>query len=312
MRSVVARYSSIAALLCGLTLGCAVQYPAVWIEATQDMTLPASDLESLRIDTHNGRINLEGQEGTDQIQVTVTKRAGGLTLSDAQQCMDAVEVFAQREGSTQCLGWRWNTIRRATWGADVSFAVVLPGQFDCCANTHNGAIVSEGVRGKCQFVTHNGRIEAGGLGGDVDLRTYNGPIVARGSAKDVTTVSHNGRIEVHGFDGDAHIETYNGAVVAQGRAGQIRLISHNGPIEADLRGSENPGGAITTHNGAVKVLLDDSANATLRVGTHNGRITTDIPLQDAVLDRSVVTGHIGQGGELLEINTYNGSITLTD
>ncbi|UCG32249.1 MAG: DUF4097 family beta strand repeat protein [Phycisphaerales bacterium] len=311
MRLVVARSSSIAALLCGLTLGCAVQYPVVWIEATQDMTLPASDLEGLRVETHNGRIALEGREETDQIQVTVTKRAGGLTLPDAEECMDAVEVFARREGPTQRLGWRWNIIRRHTWGADVSFAVVLPGEFDCRASTHNGAIVSEQVRGNCHFVTHNGRIEAEGVQGDVHVRTHNGSIVANGSAKDVTAISHNGRIQVRGFDGDAHLETHNGAVVAQGRARQIRVISHSGPVEADLRGSVSLGGAITTHNGAVKVLLNDSTNATIRVGTYNGSVTTDIPLQDAVVKRSVVTGHIGEGGDLLEIATHNGAITLT-
>ena len=101
MRSVIARFSIIAALLCGLTIGCAVQYPVVWIEASQEMTLPAADLEGLRVETHNGRITLEGREETDQIQVTVTKRAGGLTLPDAEECMEAVEVFARREGSTQ-------------------------------------------------------------------------------------------------------------------------------------------------------------------------------------------------------------------
>lgn len=312
MRSATAKYFAITVLVCGLTLGCTVQYPLVWIEATQEMTLPASDLEKLRVDTHNGRISLEGREDAGQIQVTVTKRAGGLTLPDAKKCMEAVEVVSRREGSTQRLGWRWSTVRQPTWGADVGFAVVLPGQFECRASTHNGSIVSDDVRGDCRFVTHNGRVEAEGFEGDIHLSTHNGAVVARGNAKDVTAISYNGRIEVHGFDGNAHLETHNGAVVAQGSARRIRVVSHNGPIEADLRRSESLSGSITAYNGAVKVLLDDSVNATVRVGTHHGRITTNIPLQDAVLKRSVVTGHIGQGGDLLEITTHNGAITLTD
>ena len=275
------------------TLGCIYCGPLVWTETTEDMTLPIAATDTLQVETHNGRITLDGKEGAADLRVLVKKRAGGLSLADAEACMEAIDVFARQAGSTRQLGWRWKTLRQPHWGTRISFEVTLPKEFNSKVTTHNGGVNLAGLDGSCEACSHNGAVQAHGLRGGCRL------------------VTHNGRVEAQDLAGDVHLETHNGGVVASGGPGKITLISHNGPVQADLRTSQSLGGSITTHNGGVKVRLGPSTNTVLRCSTHRGALNATIPLQDATIKRSVLQGRVGAGGDLLAISTHNGSVTVT-
>ena len=265
----------VALLAAGLLPGCVGFSPLVWVESQEHLELSATELDALAVVTHNGRVEVGPAKGaSDQITVEVTKRAGGLTLGDAQACMDALVITTDKEGSTQKLGWEYEGIRHASWGAQVSFEITMPPELTLKAKSHNG------------------RIEASGLNGDCDLETHNGRIEARTTSKRFYAETHNGRINVTA----APVE--------------IHLLSHNGGITAELDCPGDLSGVITTHNGGISVQLGERAKTNLTCRTHNGRVRYHGTMSELTASRTRLSGRIGESDATLEIVTHNGSIDV--
>ena len=267
--------AAVAALAVGLLSGCVGLSPVVWIESQENLELPAADVETLAVLTHNGRVKVGPAKGdADQIAVEVTKRAGGLTLGDAQACMDALVITTDKQGLTQKLGWKYDGIRRANWGAQVSFEITMPPDLALQAASHNGRIEVTDLRGDCKLETHNGRIQA------------------HTTSERFSAETHNGRINI------------SAAPI------QIRLVSHNGEITADLASPGDLSGIITTHNGGINVRLGDQAKTNLTCCTHNGRVRYHGTMSELTASRTRLTGRIGESDATLEIVTHNGSIDV--
>ena len=267
--------AAVVALAVGLLPGCVSFSPLVWTESQEFHQISTAGVETLAVLTHNGRVEVTAaKEGSDIITVTVNKRAGGLTLADAQACMDALTITKDRDGSTQKLGWKYDGIRRANWGAQVSFQIPMPPDLALHATSHNGRIEVSGLRGDCTLETHNGRIEA------------------HTTSKRFSAKTHNGRINVSA----APIE--------------IHLVSHNGGITADLASPGDLSGIITTHNGGINVRLSDLAKTNLTCCTHNGRVRYHGTMSELTVSRTRLSGRIGESDATLDIVTHNGSIDV--
>jgi len=124
-------------------------------------------------------------------------------------------------------------------------------------------------------------------------RTVNGGIKARGIGADAEAHTVNGGVEVEAA-GTARAETVNGGITARfGRA--------------DWTGALN----LRTVNGGIDVFLPPSTAADVKAATVNGDIETDFPLTvTGKIGRRRLSGSIGGGGRLLELETVNGGIEL--
>lgn len=268
---------------------------AVWTEpVTQQIAIDTVDLKALEVRTHNGSISFDAQpEGMTEAYVTVTKKAGGRTRGDAEAAFEALDVYVEPAGSgTQRIGWRWKGIKRANWGARVSFDIKAPGEIRFEGRTHNGPVEIAGVTGGVRVETHNGRVEVDGVSGDVWLKTHNGPVVVTSAEGTLCGRTHNGRV----------VATYTGD--------DITLVTHNGRIVADLSRCGALGGTLTTHNGGVEVVVGEATSAGLTARTHNGGITCDVPLNESRYSRRKLTGRIGAGEGTLDLTTHNGSVRI--
>lgn len=251
----------VAAFALGLLPACSISFgdwggPDVWIEETESFTVSAASLESLSCQTHNGRITATGQTGSDMVQVTVRKKAGGDDLEDAEDAMDAIRIISESENGELKLGWEWRQGRDRDWRAAVSFDIEQPTRLSVTAKTHNGRITLEHVGGACRAETHNGKIEVSASGDQVNLETHNGAIVASLGA----TQSIGGSITTH--NGSVRVK------LADAVSAMIRCSTHNGGISSDLRlvdsfkgrnfltGELGQGGEkleIRTHNGSIRL-----------------------------------------------------------
>ena len=250
---------------------------SVWTDTqTERIDLDTSNLSAMEVRSHNGGIHFEGQDRrSTESYIIATKKAGGLTPGDAEDAMDAIDVYVESAGNgLQRVGWRWNQPRHITWRTSVSFDIKAPGQIDFDGKTHNGGIELEGLEGNLRLVTHNGSISSQSSGGKLYAETHNGRIVSTYDGSDVTLFTHNGRV-----------------VVDLSKCGEI-----NGKIE--------------THNGGVELTLGENASADLRCRTHNGSIRCKVPLHDSDISRSYLTGTLGSGLGKLSVTTHNGSVRI--
>ncbi len=125
----------------------------------------------------------------------MTKKAGGLTLADAERALEAIDVYVERTGAdTQRIGWKWQGPKRSAWGARVSFDIRGPARLGFDGETHNGAVEITGVSEEVRVVTHNGPVNVESSGGRLYAETHNGKIVATYAGDDLTLTTHNGRV----------------------------------------------------------------------------------------------------------------------
>lgn len=251
--------------------------PRVWTaEQTERFAIETDALKALDVTTHNGRIAFTGlPAGASDAYVVVTRKGGGVTFGAAEEALAAIDVFVESAGDgTQRIGWRWNGVRHAGWGARVHFDIHAPGNVNLTAKSHNGGIKISGSSAEVRAVTHNGRLTVASTGARLVAETHNGGINATFGGDDVT------------------------------------LITHNGSIVADLVGSSAPGGSITTHNGGVTAVLGPEASTTLRCRTGNGGIRCNVPLMSSEVSRHRLSGTIGSGEGRLGVTTHNGGIRI--
>jgi DUF4097 and DUF4098 domain-containing protein YvlB len=252
--------------------------PTIWVEGpSETLQIDTANLRALEASTHNGMITFEDQPtGTSEGYVIVTKKGGGKTQAEAEEALEAIDVFVQAKGNgIQSIGWKWKGVKGPNWAALVALEIHAPGNLRFDGETHNGAMEIKGVAG------------------------------------DVRLVTHNGQVTVDSSDGKLRAETHNGGVTATYAGKDFKLTTHNGTVVADLSGCGVLDGTIETHNGSVKVVVGEDTSGSLRCDTHNGSIKCDVPLGSRKVSKGKLTGKIGSGEGSLDVTTHNGSIRIS-
>jgi hypothetical protein len=245
-------------------------------EVVEEIPIDAAGLARLEAESHHGSIEFVGRtDGGDAANVTVTKRGGGSTPSDAEAALRAIEVKIESAGSDgKRISHGWKTPRSIAWSACVSYKIVAPARLALVATSYNGDITVSKAAGGADLTSHNGAVKA----------------------------------EVSG--GPLHVETYNGSIHARYEGGEIRLMTHNGEVEAELGVGQDLRGEITSYNGGITLAVADGVSTDLTCETYNGGISCDAPWQVKKLSRSKITGRLGDGGGQLDVTTHNGSIEI--
>ena len=121
----------------------------------------------------------------------------------------------------------------------------------------------------------------------------------------------NGGIKTASLGGPADLATVNGSIQVDSAA-EVRAKTVNGSVTAKMDRTDWKGELeLTTVNGSVKVELPASANTDVKGGTVNGSIESDFGLPvEGKWGPKKVSGKIGAGGRLLNVNSVNGSLQL--
>jgi hypothetical protein len=256
---------------------CIISGPIVWTaDVTETIRLDRDNLKALEVHTHNGAIRFTGQTDPEaEAVVTVTKKAGGRTPSDAERALEALEVYADAGSDGRWkLGYRWTQPRRSGWGARVAFDIVAPAALDLDA------------------VTQNGKIQVSTLQGNLKVSSRNGPI------------------KVESSSGSLSAETRNGGIEARYEGPSVELSSRNGAISADFSNCGPLGGSIVTRNGGVALTVSDKTSANLSCVTRNGSVKVDPAITTTDAAGRAISGTLGQGGPDLSVTTRNGGIRV--
>ncbi len=253
---------------------CFIDQPRHWVTVERDFELSLEGIEFLAIETHNGEIAATGSESATALAVHVKIKAGGQDEMDANRCLEAIELIMPVDGTAQKLGYEWIEKRERGWQICVSFDVALPPDISLSAETHNGDVEIRGHKGNLSVATHNGDIDVDARSSEIKLTTHNGDI---------------------GVDADTS---------------EFRASTHNGSIAGRLGGEHPLTGEVSTHNGSISLSLGDMLSSRIVATTNNGRIRAAGEMNTSVRKKKVLVGTIGSGEGKLEIETYNGSISL--
>jgi hypothetical protein len=265
----------VASLLNLAPAGCVLDQPKVWVEQSEEFAVPAGSLEGLILVTHNGKISVAGEEGRDDIVVTVHRKAGGKDEASASACLEAITVQSAAEGDTEHkISWTWATPKHRDWGAEVSYRVQMPARFAVNATTHNGAITARGIEGACAAKTHNGAVDVSAGAAPLTIRTHNGKITASSAAS------------------------------------RVDLETHNGGVELDAAEAKALGGRVVTHNGAIRLIVGPDTDTELICKTRIGGISCDAPWHGVEKTKRSAKGTLGNGGSELVAETHNGGISI--
>ena len=121
----------------------------------------------------------------------------------------------------------------------------------------------------------------------------------------------NGDLLIDGVEGSVDADTVNGTIVVRGASGEIELETVNGGIELELGPGVSDEISLSSVNGTIEVFLAGSAE--IRAETVNGRISNDFGLEvkKGKYIGSSMSGSIGAGGPVIELETVNGGIQVS-
>jgi hypothetical protein len=149
--------------------------------------------------------------------------------------------------------------------------------------------------------------------GQISLHTSDGSIQLSHFKGDMSVESGDGHQEIDGVEGNLRAHTGDGYIHADGRFDGLDASTGDGKIEARaLAGSRmNSSWRLHTGDGSVEMELPQDFAADVEMRTGDGHIDLGLPVTvEGGLSRNEVRGKLNGGGNLLSIQTGDGSIKL--
>jgi hypothetical protein len=162
----------------------------------------------------NGGVAFIGENRRD-VKIVARVQASADDDATAKEIARQVRIFTDG-GQIRSEGP--STRGRASWS--VSYDVYVPSQTDLEANTENGGISADDVRGEMNFEGTNGGIHLANVGGSVRARTTNGGVTAtlsgttwQGQGLDLQTTNGGATVNVpRGYNAQLETGTTNGGM----------------------------------------------------------------------------------------------------
>jgi hypothetical protein len=294
--------------------GC-VAYP-IRAEVGFHESVPAAAIKTLVVESRNGAIDVTCEAGREAMDIDATRYANGVTLEDARQYAEQIEIEAGPVGDSGVFRIVAKFPEPSSGrSAGANFRIVMP------------------PSAALDLKTSNGRVEASGAGGTVTVKTSNGPVTVIDAKEAVSAHTTNGRIKMQDVAGDVEAHSSNGAIELE-RVGAARVTAHttNGRIKAmDTRGDvelkssngtvvmrafsvpDKPNLTSTTSNGNVTMELPATVKARVQLRTSNGKVYADFKdatVKDLETDRNQLSATLNEGAGNVEARVSNGSVTL--
>ena len=171
----------------------------------------------------------------------------------------------------------------------------------------------DGTRADVSAETVRGDVRVTGGEGRLVLKSVEGEVVIERGRGRAEVRSVNNAVRVLGMEGDLVAETVSGSVKMQGVDGRSVVVSTmSGDISWD--GPLAPSGRyqFATHDGDLDVTLPDTAAANVSVRSFDGEVHTTFPvkLPDGTSGRKRFGFALGNGGPVLELETFTGTISI--
>jgi hypothetical protein len=148
----------------------------------------------------------------------------------------------------------------------------------------------------------------------LNLHSGDGSLVVSGISAPADLSTGDGRIEVSDFSGPLKAKTSDGSMQIIGRFDDLNLSSGDGHITCEVQPGSHMSArwVIRTNDGSVTLRLpnDFAANLEARTGDGHIRVRMPITLRSSNSEGHHIEGALNGGGNLLDIQTGDGSINI--
>jgi hypothetical protein len=325
------RAAWVCTLVCFIALsGCHFAYPAV--EGKFERVLNVSGRVDLDVNTGSGRIDVRtGDASTVRISGIIQARDD--RRSSAQEKVRYLEDNPpiEQDGNVIRIGRIEDEAYRNN--VSISYEISVPADTRLRSKTGSGGQKIEGVRGPVDAGTGSGSISMYDIGDDatattgsgsiqldqiagrVQMKTGSGSIRAEHIAGSIQASTGSGGITLdqtapeQGGIVDVEATTGSGSIRIRGVNGMLRAVSGSGSITA----SGNPSGDWKVQASSGSVTLHVGADAAFDLYAHagSGSIQVDHPItMTGIINKREVRGTVRGGGNLVDVRTGSGTITI--
>ncbi|SFB84553.1 Putative adhesin [Halobiforma haloterrestris] len=250
--------------------GCTGTTPFVGQQLARSDTVPAADVDALRVYGKTGEITVTGGD-RDDVAVDIEKQS-----SSVRTDLENLELRSERTDGTLELRSEWDGTEgwlRSRPSMDLEIDVPRELALEE-VSTSVGEVTVRDVAGDLRVDTSTGRIDVANVDGGVGASASTGRVEIRDVERldDVSTSTGRIEVDVPAIDGDTSVTASTGRIEA----------AIDPDLDAELR--------VETSTGRIEI--------------------EGLELQDATRGDDVVTGALGDGGPTLRFETSTGRIEL--
>jgi len=246
------------AVLALLIAGCDSAVPRIEAIEEQGQTFAVLDYLTLVVETTNGKVQIWGVDGLEEVKATAVLHAWGDTQEQAQERLEQLAVEMSQEADHVRLRFRSSGSHRG-WGKSpqVDFEVAVPTVADVTVVVENGSIGVADVTGTLFADTENGSIDAVNVRGAAVIETDNGSIDIEQAQAHLELIADNGTITVSQSQCSLDAETDNGDIHFSGQLVglQHRMKSGNGSLIAEVLSDSELVIEARVNNGSISTTL---------------------------------------------------------
>jgi hypothetical protein len=274
---------------------------------------------SLDLRNVSGRVAVTGVSG-DDVRLEAVKRVWHQSTDRARALLNALEIEVTEGAGRVAVRTRFP--RQQAYDAAVDYTVAVPQGARVTLRAVSGDVVVSNLTGELTAEAVSGSVTASSVGDVRLLRSVSGPVSVDGAAGDELIASTIGgtitvrRARARLLD----LRSVGGAMqVSDSEADRVAMRTLSGDVEFGGRISRNGRYEIESRTGRVVVIPTSANGFEVEAATADGEFRSEFPLTLRGGDGPRrgggprvrrVYGTFGDGGGLLALRSFRGSITI--
>ena len=202
------------------------------IENTQQLELPAKDIQSIHITCGPGFLDVFGVDQSDRIKVTATVKISGIAQNKLKDFWDKHVLLSLKKTHRKAVlqsEFKNENLMKADGKIDLT--VEVPKNLDVKIDDGSGAIFVTALARNLEIEDDSGSIEIRMMTGHISISDGSGTIEVTDIIGNLEVKDGSGRIDIGGVKGDVRIVDGSGSMTITDIDGNLTVIDGSGSIE---------------------------------------------------------------------------------
>jgi DUF4097 and DUF4098 domain-containing protein YvlB len=232
-------------------------------EAEKKMSLDASGIKELNIDSGAGFLKVKGVEGAKAIEVKALIVIKGIDDDDVKSFIeDKIILKLKKKGNDAVLESRVKTnissfFKRREVRIDVE--VTMPKHLELIVDDGSGLITVSDVSGNVEIEDGSGSIDVEQIGGNLEIEDGSGTI---------TVENVSGNVDIEDGSGEITVKKVKGNVKVDDSSGSLNILDIGGSVTVD-----DGSGDINIDGVDKDVVIEDDGSGSVSIKNVKGKVS---------------------------------------